>query len=68
MIVKLRVLWNVLRGRPTIYRVHFGGTVHIEGGQDRLLVAECVVTCDTESSGVSQQELRAAWTVRDGNR
>ena len=29
MSLKLRLIWNIIRGRPAIYRVHFTDTVRL---------------------------------------
>ena len=60
---KISVLWNVLRGRPVLYRVIFDGTVSI-GVMENMIMAECTVIGDSECSGILQADVRAAMAER----
>jgi len=42
--LKLRLCWNILRGRPVAYRLHFHDGKHLVGWSAYTLIAQCEFT------------------------
>jgi hypothetical protein len=44
-LIKVKLAWAVLRGRPVAYRMHFDGKKGIVfGGHDRIVIVDCMVS------------------------
>jgi len=41
MLNKLRVMWNVILGRPTIYGVCLMNGLDLSSGNERILICDC---------------------------
>lgn len=49
--LRLRVAWNVLRGRPVAYRLHATNVWFRVQSGSRLMVMECLLDTDPECGG-----------------
>lgn len=53
--LRLRVAWNVLRGRPVAYRLHATNVLFKFPSGSRLVVAECLMETNPHYGGMIEE-------------